>query len=120
MKSTPVTLKTIGKALNLSVATVSRAIHDVPGVKDNTRAAVLRLAAELDYQPNQVATNLVHSRTRTIGVLVPSLSYHFYSSMLNSIEEAALAAGYSVLVCQSNESQQREMVNNPKPDAQPS
>ncbi|WP_317198212.1 LacI family DNA-binding transcriptional regulator [Hymenobacter terricola] len=70
-----------------------------------------RLAAELDYQPNQLATSLAHSRTKTIGVLMPSLSYHFYSALLNSIEEAAVQAGYSVLVCQANESPLREITN---------
>lgn len=71
----------------------------------------MRLAEELDYQPNQLAKNLAKSRTRTIGVIVPNLSYYFFSAMLNSIEESALQAGYSVLVCQTNESYLREITN---------
>lgn len=111
MKNTPVTIKSIAEALNISISTVSRALRDMPEIKAETRAAVQRLAAELDYQPNQLAKNLLHSRTRTIGVLMPNLSYHFYTAMLASIEEEALRAGYSVLVCQSNESHEREIVN---------
>nr|WP_316932310.1 LacI family DNA-binding transcriptional regulator [Hymenobacter terrenus] len=111
MKNTPVTIKAIAATLNVSISTVSRALRDMPEVRAETRAAVQRLAAELDYQPNQLAKNLLYSRTRTIGVLMPNLSYHFYTAMLASIEEAALAAGYSLLVCQSNESHEREIIN---------
>lgn len=83
----------------------------MPEIHPDTRQAVTKLAEELDYQPNQLAKNLAKSRTRTIGVIVPNLSYYFFSAMLNSIEESALQAGYSVLVCQTNESYLREITN---------
>ncbi len=111
MKNTPVTIKDIARQLNVSISTVSRALRDMPEIHPDTRTAVLRLAEELDYQPNQLAKNLAKSRTRTIGVIVPNLSYYYFSAMLNSIEEAALQAGYSVLVCQTNESYLREKTN---------
>lgn len=111
MRNAPVTIKVIAKTLNISLSTVSRALRGMPEVHPDTRAAVQRLAAELDYQPNQLAKNLAHSSTRTIGVIVPNLSYHFFAAMLNSIEDAAMQAGYSVLVCQSNESRLREAMN---------
>ena len=108
MKATPVTLKAIAKSLNISISTVSRALRNMPEIHPDTRSAVVGLARQWDYQPNQLATNLAKSRTRTIGVIVPNLSYYFFSAMLNSIEEAAMQAGYSVMVCQSNESHLRE------------
>lgn len=108
MKAASVTIKDIARALNISISTVSRALRGMPEIHPDTRLAVTRLAEELDYQPNQLAKNLAKSRTRTIGVIVPNLSYYFFSAMLNSIEEAAMQAGYSVLVCQSNESYLRE------------
>lgn len=111
MKNTPVTIKDIARSLNISVSTVSRALRGMPEIHADTRQAVIELAEKLDYQPNQLAKNLAKSRTRTIGVIVPNLSYHFFSAMLNSIEEAALQAGYSVLVCQTNESYLREITN---------
>ena len=109
-KNTPVTIKDIAHALNLSASTVSRALRGMPEIHPETRQAVLQLAQEMDYQPNQLAKNLVKSRTRTIGVILPTLSYYFFSSVLNSIEEAAMQAGYSVVVCQTNESYLREVV----------
>lgn len=108
-KNTPVTIKDIAHALNLSASTVSRALRGMPEIHPETRQAVLQLAQEMDYQPNQLAKNLVKSRTRTIGVILPTLSYYFFSSVLNSIEEAAMQAGYSVVVCQTNESYLREV-----------
>ncbi|SOD80449.1 LacI family DNA-binding transcriptional regulator [Spirosoma fluviale] len=111
MKNTPVTIKDIARSLNISISTVSRALRGLPEIHPDTRAAVVKLAEELDYQPNQLAKNLAKSRTKTIGVIVPNLSYHYFSAMLNSIEEAALQAGYSVLVCQTNESYLREITN---------
>jgi DNA-binding LacI/PurR family transcriptional regulator len=72
-----VTIKDIAKHLNISVATVSRALRDMPDIKPETRQAVLDLAKEWDYQPNVLATSLVKSRTKTLGVIVPDLGYHF-------------------------------------------
>ncbi len=111
MKNTPVTIKDIARKLNISISTVSRALRDMPEIHPETRKAVIRLAEELDYQPNQLAKNLVKSRTKTIGIILPNLSYHFFSAMLNSLEEAAMQAGYSVLVAQTNESYMRETVS---------
>ncbi|WP_266365743.1 LacI family DNA-binding transcriptional regulator [Tellurirhabdus rosea] len=109
MKNTPVRIKDIAQSLNISISTVSRALRGMPEIHPDTRRAVMQLAEEMDYQPNQLATSLAKSRTRTIGVIVPNLSYYYFSAMLNSIEDAALQAGYSVLVCQTNESSLREV-----------
>ncbi|GAB3574000.1 LacI family DNA-binding transcriptional regulator [Spirosoma luteolum] len=111
MKSAPVTIKDIAHRLNVSISTVSRALRDMPEIHPDTRKAVMRLAEELDYQPNQLAKNLVKSRTKTIGVIFPNLSYHYFSAMLNNLEEAAMQAGYSVLVAQTNESYMRETIS---------
>ncbi|KAB7731104.1 substrate-binding domain-containing protein [Rudanella paleaurantiibacter] len=108
MKATPVTIKDIARSLNISISTVSRALRGMPEIHPDTRSAVMRLAEELDYQPNQLAKSLLKSRTRTIGVIVPNLSYHFFAAVLNSIEDAAMRAGYSVLVGQTQESYLRE------------
>jgi DNA-binding LacI/PurR family transcriptional regulator len=111
MKGTQITIKDIAKKLNISVSTVSRALRGMPEIHADTRKAILDLAEALDYQPNQLAKNLAKSSTKTIGVIVPNLSYYFFSAVLNSIEEAAMQAGYSVLVCQTNESHAKEVTN---------
>jgi DNA-binding LacI/PurR family transcriptional regulator len=106
-----VTIKDLARHLNISVATVSRAMRDMPEIKAETRDAVLKLAKEWDYQPNILATNLVKSRTKTIGVIVPDLSYHFFASVIKGIEEEAFARGYSLLLTQTSELYERELTN---------
>lgn len=106
-----VTIKDIAKRLNISVATVSRALRDLPDIHPDTKKMVVDLAVELDYQPNVIATSLVKSKTKTLGVIVPDLGYYFFSTILKSIEEAAIAAGYSLLITQTQESYERELIN---------
>ena len=106
-----VTIKDLARHLNISVATVSRAMRDMPEIKAETRDAVLKLAKEWDYQPNILATNLVKSRTKTIGVIVPDLAYHFFASVIKGIEEEAFARGYSLLLTQTSELYERELTN---------
>ena len=106
-----VTIKDLARHLNISVATVSRAMRDMPEIKAETRDAVLKLAKEWDYQPNLLATNLVKSRTKTIGVIVPDLAYHFFASVIKGIEEEAIDRGYSLLLTQTSELYERELTN---------
>jgi DNA-binding LacI/PurR family transcriptional regulator len=106
-----VTIKDIARHLNISVATVSRAMRDMPDIKPETRESVLKLAKEWDYQPNILATSLVKSRTKTIGVIVPDLAYHFFSSVIKGIEEEAIERGYSLLLTQTSELYERELTN---------
>lgn len=109
MKTNTTTIKEIAILLGISTSTVSRALRGLPDIKYETRNAVARVAEELDYQPNQLAKNLGKNSTKTIGVVVPGLSFYFFSSVLTSIEEAALQAGYSVIICPTHESYLREV-----------
>jgi len=105
-----ITIKDIAIALNISTSTVSRALRDAPDVKAETKAAVKALSEKLDYQPNRLALSLLNRQTNTIGVIIPNLDY-VLSTMVKGIDEVALGAGYTVMVCQSDESYGREMVN---------
>ncbi|MCW3093380.1 MAG: LacI family transcriptional regulator [Ferruginibacter sp.] len=104
------TIKDIAVALRLSKSTVSRALRDAPDIKIETKKAVKALAEELDYQPNKLALSLLNRQTHTIGVIIPNLDY-VLSTMVKGIDEVALEAGYTVMVCQSDESFGREIVN---------
>src|SRR4051812_40879675 len=104
------TIKDIARKLNISTSTVSRALRGQPDVSETTRKAVTELAAQLEYEPNKVALSLLNRHTYTIGVVVPNLDY-FFATAVNGIDEMALEAGYSVMVCQSNESYGRELIN---------
>ncbi|MGB8193678.1 MAG: LacI family DNA-binding transcriptional regulator [Chitinophagaceae bacterium] len=106
----PATIKDIAKQLNISISTVSRAMRNAPDVNIETRKAVMALSEELNYQPNKLALSLKQKQTHNIGVIVPNLDY-VLSMMVKGIDEVALEAGYTVMVCQSNESFGREIVN---------
>ena len=106
----PATIKDIAQRLNISISTVSRALRNAPDVNNETKQAVMLLSEELNYQPNRLALSLRHKQTHTIGVIVPNLDY-VLSTMVRGIDEVALEAGYTVMVCQSNESFGREILN---------
>ncbi|RLD47767.1 MAG: LacI family transcriptional regulator [Bacteroidetes bacterium] len=105
-----VTIKDIARKLGVSTSTVSRALKDHPDISVKTREAVKELANILGYKPNMIALNLKHSRTNTIGVLVPEVEHYFFSSVLNGVEEVAYKNNFSVMVFQSNESYMREVL----------
>jgi len=110
MNDSPPTIKDIARRLNISISTVSRALRNATDVNADTKKAVLELAQQLDYQPNRLALSLRQKQTHTIGVIVPNLDY-VLAMMVKGIDEVALEAGYTVMVCQSNESFGREIVN---------
>lgn len=106
----PATIKDIAKRLNISLSTVSRALRNASDVNSETKKAVMALSEELNYQPNKLALSLRQKQTHTIGVIVPNLDY-VLSLMVRGIDEVALEAGFTVMVCQSNESFGREILN---------
>ncbi len=106
----PATIKDIARQLNISISTVSRAMRNAPDVNAETKRAVMALSEELNYQPNKLALSLKQKQTHNIGVIVPNLDY-ILATMVKGIDEVALEAGYTVMVCQSNESFGREIVN---------
>lgn len=102
------TIHHIAKVLNIDASTVSRALNNSPRVSQKTKDRILAKANELGYQRNVLASNLRKSVNNTIGVIVPRISRHFFSSVISGIEEAAYDEGYNVIICQSLEQLKRE------------
>jgi DNA-binding LacI/PurR family transcriptional regulator len=105
------TIIDIARKLGVAPSTVSRALSDHPDVKKATKEQIKKLAKDLHYSPNPIARSLKSSTTTTIGVIVPEIKHDFFSSAISGIEEVAYQSGYTILVCQSNESYEREVVN---------
>jgi DNA-binding LacI/PurR family transcriptional regulator len=105
------TIIDIAKALGVSNSTVSRALHGHADISPETKQAVLDTAVRLDYQPNQLAHNLVKSRTNTIGMIVPEFHNPFFPNVIIGAHQVLTAAGYNLTIMQSNESYQVEMLN---------
>jgi len=106
-----ITITDIAKKLGISASTVSRALSDHPDIKEETKKKVQQLADEFYYKPNSIAQSLKNNRTTIIGVIVPEIKHDFFSSAISGIEEVAYHAGYTIIVCQSNENYEREVVN---------
>jgi DNA-binding LacI/PurR family transcriptional regulator len=108
MDQKPATIKEIAKRLNVSVSTVSRALHNHPSIGLHTRMQVKKLATELHYEPNQAAISFKKGRTFTLGVILPNLGEEFFSMAINSIEDMASKNNYTVLIGQSHDDKERE------------
>jgi DNA-binding LacI/PurR family transcriptional regulator len=105
------TIVDIANKLGISPSTVSRALNDHPDCSQQTKELVRRTAAALSYSPNLSAKSLKSSRTTTIGVIVPEIEHEFFSSVISGIEKVAYESNHSIIVCQSNESYEREVEN---------
>jgi DNA-binding LacI/PurR family transcriptional regulator len=111
MKFEAVTIKDIAKALGLSTSTVSRALRDSYEISPETKKLVLEYAEKINYHPNPIALSLKERRSRTIGVIVAEIANSFFSQIINGIESIAYSKGYNVIIAQSRESFDREMMN---------
>jgi len=105
----PPTIKDVAKASGVSVATVSRVLHNLSGYSEKTKQNVLKAVEELGYQPNAIARGLINKRTQTIGVLVPDVSSSFSSEILHGIEQVANDKGFSVIMCNTDEDGKRTL-----------
>ncbi len=104
-----VTLKQLAEQLNVSVSTVSKALHDSDEISPETVKRVKALAKHLNYQPNKMAISLKSSKTKSIGVIIPNVLNHFFAKVLYAIEKEASSKGYDIIICISNESFTKEL-----------
>jgi LacI family transcriptional regulator len=102
------TIKDIARALGISVATVSRALRDTYDVSPETRKQVLEAAVNMKYRPNFNATGLVKSSTHKIGVIIPSITNYYFSTVITGIQEFALEKGYNIILHLTNDSAEWE------------
>jgi len=111
MKSHQITIKDIARELGVSPSTVSRALKDHPDISVETKQQVRAMVERMKYKPNAIALSLRNRRSNIIGVIVPELVHHFFSSVISGIEDVAGAAGYNVMLFQSYESYEKEVLN---------
>lgn len=111
LKSETLTLKDIAKALNLSVATVSKAVRDSHEISDATKKLVNDYASKHNYRPNLMAQMLRHKNGRSIGVIIGAIPNSFFSDVLNGMESITYQKDYHIIITQSLESSEREQKN---------
>jgi LacI family transcriptional regulator len=98
-----VTLMDIARELNITAATVSRALNNHPAIKESTKKTVRQVAEKLQYQPNKIASSLRSGKSNIIGVIIPSAEINFFGSVVHGIEKVANENNYNVLIYQTNE-----------------
>lgn len=113
MKKKVTTLKMLAQTLNLSISTVSRALNDHPDISDKTKDKVKRLSQSMNYVPNIFAKGFRTHKSNIIGVIVPSITHYFTTTIIRGILEEASLQGYRVIISESNNdiNKQTEMLN---------
>lgn len=114
MNKKKTTIHDIAKKLNVTASTVSRALNDHPSISLATKKLVIAVAEEMNYQTNSIAAALRNGKSNTIGVIVPEVNRFFFSTIIKGIEEVVRDAGYSVMICQTNDllEKEKESINS--------
>jgi DNA-binding LacI/PurR family transcriptional regulator len=105
------TIYDIAKRLDITAATVSRALNNNPKISESTRKLVLETAAKMNYKQNKLAQSLRSGKSNNVGVIVPRIDSNFFASVIRGIEEELHPEGYHVIICQTHEDEKREIEN---------
>jgi len=106
-----ITIKTIAKELGVSTSTVSKALSDSHEISTETKERIRAFAKYSNYKPNSLALQLRSQKTKVIGVIIPQIVHHFFSTVISGVESIATERGYNVMICFSNNSYKREVEN---------
>lgn len=106
-----ITLKHIAKELEVSISTVSKALKNSDEISRDTKEKIQAFAKLYNYKPNNIAVSLKNKRTKNIGVIIPEIVHHFFTTVFRGIEKYANNLGYNVIVCVSDESFDKEVIN---------
>lgn len=106
-----ITLKHIARELEVSISTVSKALKNSDEISAETKEKIQAFAKLYNYKPNNIAVSLKNKRTKTIGVVIPDIVHHFFTTVFRGIEQYANNRGYNVIVCVSDESFDKEVIN---------
>lgn len=109
MSNNRITIADVAKSAGVSAATVGRVVGGYGTVSSKTRDKVMQAIAELGYSPNVVAQGLRSRKTKTIAVVIGSISNSFFANMVNAIENEDDEYGYNVIICNTNEDPELEM-----------
>ena len=106
-----VTLKQIAKELDVSISTVSKSLRNSLEISEDTRQKVQAFAKLYNYKPNNIALSLKNKKTKTICIIIPEIIHHFFATVISGVEHVANENGYNVLICLSDESFDKEVIN---------
>ena len=102
------TIKDVAKRAGVGIGTVSRVINNEKGVGEQTRTKVLNAMRELNYSPNNMASQLRRNETRIIALLVPVVNHPFFAKLAYYVEDEADRYGYSTILVSSQQRVEKE------------
>ena len=100
----------VAKRARVSVATVSAVLNDSAFVSAGLKTRVQSAVAALGYHPNLLARSMAKQRTQTLGMIVPDIANPFFPEVVRGAEDTAHAAGYTLLICSSDNDVKKEEV----------
>lgn len=103
-----VTIKEVAQAAGVSPSTVSRALNDSPLIREETKARIRRIAAELGYERNELARGLVKGVSGVIGLVVPDIANPFFAEITKGVGEVAHQRGYGLILCSTEGDRAKE------------
>lgn len=103
------TIYDIAKKLNITAATVSRALNNSTKISEATRKLVMQTALDMNYKQNKLALALKSGKSFNVGVIVPYIDRNFFASVIRGIEEELNPKGYHVIICQTHEIEEKEV-----------
>jgi LacI family transcriptional regulator len=106
-----VTLKQIARELDVSISTVSKSLRNSLEISEDTRQKVQAFAKLYNYRPNNIALSLKNRKSKTICIIIPEIIHHFFATVISGVERIANEKGYNVIVCLSDESFDKEVIN---------
>ena len=106
-----VTLKQIARELDVSISTVSKSLRDSSEISEDTRQKVQAFAKLYNYKPNNIALSLKNRKSKTICIIIPEIIHHFFATVISGVEHVANESGYNVIICLSDESFDKEVIN---------
>lgn len=102
------TIQDVAKRAKVSISTVSHVLNNTRHVESATQDRILSIIEELNYRPNMLARGLRGAGSKTIGVIISDIREEFFSQLTKTIESAANERGYMVVLCDSEESSEKE------------
>jgi LacI family transcriptional regulator len=106
-----ITLKHIARELEVSISTVSKALKNSDEISRDTKEKIQAFAKLYNYKPNNIAISLKNKHTKNIGVIIPDIVHYFFTTVFRGIEKYANSRGYNVIICVSDESFDKEVIN---------
>lgn len=103
-------IKDVAKIAGVGIATVSRVINDSGYVKKETREKVEKVIKEVNYIPNEIARSMTKQRNNIVAFILPNSAYLFFGELLYYVEEELYKHGYKVMLCNSSEKLEKEIV----------